>query len=269
LRVRGSLTGIAALALLILYCGWLGCGDNPTDSDGDGTDFTAEETFYHRYAVAAQARLTVEGVSGSVSVTGIADSDSIVVAGTRRVRSSSTQDAEAHLPSLQVEVQDLDNEVAAKTTQPSDTQGRSYEVDYEIIVPTDLKLEITNVNGTIRVEAMADSVSVENVNGGVVLEDISASTSISVTNGSIGGDVTLPLDGTIDMGVTNGNIAIGIPVNTSAQFSASVANGSISISNLLIKDKESTPTSVTGTLGDGEGTISLTVTNGGIAVVGF
>ena len=70
------------------------------------------------------------------------------------------------------------------------------------------------------------------------------------------------------MSVVNGAITLGIPKSTSAEFSAAIVNGYINVSDLTLYDSQSTTHSLTGRLGAGEGTISLMVTNGTIAVVG-
>jgi DUF4097 and DUF4098 domain-containing protein YvlB len=92
---------------------------------------------------------------------------------------------------------------------------------------------------------------------------------VDLINGDIDGKVTLPLDGTIHMGITNGSIDLDIPQNTSAEFTAGVTNGSISVSNLELRNRVETSKSLTGTLGDGRGTISLNTTNGNIMVTEF
>jgi DUF4097 and DUF4098 domain-containing protein YvlB len=193
----------------------------------------------------------LEGISGAVAVTEDSDSDSIVIAGTRRVRSESEEDAEEHLDELEVSVQDLSDEVFVKTTQPDLTQGRSYEVDYEILLPAIVDVDITHVNGQ------------------VVLNDMVGDAFVDLVNGQIDGDVTMESGDTIDMNLVNGTIDLSIPKTTSAEFSASVVNGYISDTGLVFHDRQSTSHSLTGRLGGGDGKISLTVTNGIISVTGL
>ena len=257
-------------ALFLLFCmltAILGCGDDV--SGPDDNDAVASEDFYYRFDVSEQVRLTVSGVSGEITITGIAGSDSIVVKGTRRVKSWDAEDAAEHLELLVVTVQNQAGVVSAETDQPSESEGRDYEVDYEIIIPVALEVNATNVNGITTVSNIERRVTASAVNGMVVLDEIAASVSATVVNGSVAGDVTLPLDGLISMGVTNGEIDLDIPEDTSAEFSAAVVNGNISISNLVLHDMESTSLSVTGRLGEGRGTVSLSAVNGTIDVEGF
>jgi hypothetical protein len=118
------------------------------------------------------------------------------------------------------------------------------------------------------VESITDTVVIENVNGPVSATDIEGNTRVTVVNGQIEASVTIPSNGYIIMNVANGSIDLGIPQETSAQFSATVAIGDITISSLSLTNETTTANSVTGTLGSGDGTISLVITNGSITVTG-
>ena len=92
---------------------------------------------------------------------------------------------------------------------------------------------------------------------------------VSLVNGQIIAKITLPLNGSIEMANVNGNIELEIPTNTSAEFSAGLVNGNITITNLVLQNQVSSSTSLTGTFGNGEGTIALATVNGNINTTGF
>jgi hypothetical protein len=252
--MKGKRDLVVLLALAAMCVSLVSCGeDSVTDSDDnvDNTDFVASEPFHFRVDVVGQRRLYLEGVSGSISITGVAGSDSIVISGERRVRSESTEDAAEHLELLEVSVQEVLSDVVVKTIQPQKSYGRSYEVDYNITLPETLDVGIANVNGQI------------------MIDDIFGSAFVDLVNGQVGSEVTLLSGSTIDMDVVNGGIALAIPQSTSAQFSATVVNGVITDSDLDFQDRESAPTYLRGRLGSGDGTTSLNVVNGTIDVSGF
>jgi hypothetical protein len=252
MRTRDARFGLGLALALCLF--WVGCSDDNgtgTDGDVDDTSFSAEAAFHFRLDLAGHEGFRLEGISGEVSVTDVAGSDSIVIAGVRRVRSESIEDAEEHLPLLEVRVQDLSDEVFVETDQPAQSHGRSYEVDYEITLPAVMDLDVTDVNGQ------------------VILNDISGDALVDLINGQIAGEVTIGAGGTIDFTVVNGTINLGIPKTTSAELAATVVNGYINDSGLVFQDRQSTATSLRGTLGSGDGTISLTVINGTIGVAGL
>jgi hypothetical protein len=234
------------------------------------TAFEAEEAFSEEVEVENRSQMRLKGVNDKITITGISGANSVIITGMKRVKSDSTQDAEAHLQELEVNVQSLANEVFVETILPQDTGGRIYEVDYTITLPKDLEIQITNVNRNVTLNAIDNNITVNNENGDVTLMEIFGSAVVNLTNGIIESEVTLPLNGTIDLNTVNGNINLDIPANTSAGFLATVNIGSISDSNLMFQNEVRTPTSLSGTLGNGQGTISLeSEATGSISVSGF
>jgi hypothetical protein len=246
-----------SLVLMAIPLGWMACnGDDassPTSPDGppSSTDQVAEEIFSLPVAATDQSTLTVRGINGSVDVTGGAAAGAVTIAGVRRVGSDSVSDAQSRLAQLQVQVTTLGNEIVVETDQPAETEGRNYVVDYTISVPDGV------------------DVSVRNINGAVTLTLIVGNVFVDLTNGSISSQVTLPRDGTIEESTLNGDIDLRIPAATGAQVMANITNGEINVSGLDLQDPVSTGTSLTGTLGDGRGTISIRTVNGSIRLEGF
>jgi DUF4097 and DUF4098 domain-containing protein YvlB len=264
---------LVSLFFLAICLFLVGCSEdsNPVVSsdDVDNTNFVASTPFSFEVGATGNTQVRVEGINGDIVITGNSEASTVIVAGEREVGSESAQDAEDHLQYLEVSVSDLGSEILAKTTQPDDTQGRSYIVNYNITLPENMVVVANNVNGTMTVNSMESSVTAGITNGQVELNNINGSTSVNLINGQIGAEVTLPLDGTITMSVTNGNINLRIPQDTSADFSANVVNGIINTTNLDIQDVSSSDNSVSGTLSDGRGTITLSTVNGNINVTGF
>jgi DUF4097 and DUF4098 domain-containing protein YvlB len=270
--MKNNLMKLVVLILLVACFCFLGCGSDKSSGPDDNvsnTDFVAKESFSYGVEVTDHTLLSLEGINGNVTITGLSGADSVIITGERRVGSESMQDAEAHLQELEVSVREIASEVYVKTIQPDKTHGRSYVVDYNITLPKELEVVVINVNGAVDIDSVNGSVSVQNVNGQVNLDEIIGSVSVNLVNGQIQAEVTLPKGGTITMTTVNGGIDLDIPQYTSAQFSATVVNGTIAISNLVLIGLVSTPTSLTGTLGTGEGTIVLTTVNGSISVSGF
>ncbi|MFC1799440.1 hypothetical protein ACFL2Z_00805 [Candidatus Eisenbacteria bacterium] len=265
---RRTMKGVTLSALLALCLVWLGCGSSSTGPEDGDNIYSAVKDFYHRFDVTGQTGLRVEAISGTVTVKGVAGSDSVVIKGVMRVRAPSQEDADARLAGLDVIAKSVQEEISAETSQPDETEGRSYEVDYEISIPPDMTVLVSSVNGTVTIQDVASELTVSSVNGGVVLDDFEGDASISVVNGTVVGDAVLPQNGQITLAIVNGGIGLEIPRETSADFSARVVNGSINTIDLTFTSVETTPTSITGILGDGEGTVDIIVTNGTILVTG-
>lgn len=272
--MRSALRTLGFLTFFAVSLAFLACGDDDDDTSGpgdgvDNNDFVAEASFRYAFEVVDHARLRLEGINGDVSIAGLVESDSIVVSGVRQVGSESMEDAQEHLHDLEVIVEDLGTEVYARTEQPLQTYGRSYTVNYVAFLPRELGVVADNVNGPLAITSIHNSVTADNVNGSILLDDISGIATAALVNGTIDADVAMSLGGTIALGVINGGIDLDIPRSTSAEFSAQVTVGTITVSNLDLYDVESTPTSLTGTLGTGEGTITLSTVNGNIHVTGY
>ena len=270
--MKHGITRLVFLVLLAASLFWITCSSDKTvDSEGNvnNTDFVAKESFSFRVDVTTHSRLRLDGVSGTVTITGESGSDSVLITGERRVGSESTQDAEAHLPLLQVSVQEIGNEIYVKTTQPEQSHGRSYVVDYTITVPEGFVVSVNHVTGIVSINSAKNSVSVNHVTGQVLLDEISGSAVVNLVTGGIEAEVTLPENGTINLNLVTGNIELDIPQNTSAEFSANVVTGTISMSDLVLQNQVSTSTSLSGTLGNGEGTILLNLVTGSVSVHGF
>ncbi len=245
-------------------------------SDGDSgvsqvsnTNFEAVESFNFVVPVLNQTLFTLIGVNGEINISGDAGANSVTITGVKRVLSDSVEDAQANLQNLTISVLDLPNEIRVETVQPSISGGRSYIVNYTVTLPKFLKNNVTNLNGTVALDSIDNDVTVLNMNGTAALTNINGSASASILNGLIQGDVTLPLNGVIELTTLNGDIDLEIPVTTTAVLSASVTIGTITTQNLVLNNVVSTPTFLSGTLGSGQGTIQLeTKQTGNITLTG-
>jgi len=221
------------------------------------TNSEAVEVFSAEVPVVNHTRFNLTGKGGVVTVTGISGATSVMISAIKRVQSVSIEDAEAHLQELNVNVQDLATEIRVETIQPIDDGGRNYIVDYTITLPIFLEVHVQNIGGIVTLDSINNDVTVINVGGDITLRNILGSAVIDLVAGTIEGEVTLPLNGAIDMKTVTGDINLVIPVNTSAEFSAAVNIGSISDSNLVLQNEVRTATFRSGTLGSGQGTITL------------
>ena len=223
--------------------------DIDIDIDVDPPRYAASEPFSLSVPVAGQARLRLEGVNGEVWLRGSDAPGPILITGHKRVRSESQADADAHLGDVQVQVVEGADEILVATDQPR-TGNRSYQVDYQITLPRGFHVEVEHVNGAVKLEGLESGAEVD------------------LANGLITGDLTLPPGGTIDLYTTNGEIELEVQRDASAKLSATVSNGTITTSNLTLTGQVSFPRSLTGTLGEGDGTIRLQLVNGDIRVRG-
>ena len=249
----------------------LGCRDNIVFDDVyiTNTDYVASETFTSNIDTSTKSRLRVEGFNGSIIITGRSNSRSVMVCGEKKVGSVNIEDAKLHLADLKVLISDLNDEILIKTSQPQISQGRSYIVNYVILVPDYFEISVNNTNGNIHLDSVNNSVNINDVNGSIILNNMFGNTNISLVNGKIKCKQILPLDGSINLNIVNGSIELFIPQNTSSEFIAGVVNGDINLSNLVIRYKVNLTNLMKGTIGEGKGMINLETNLGSIYVVGY
>jgi DUF4097 and DUF4098 domain-containing protein YvlB len=256
-RCRHRLASALLTAAVLISCGGSGGRGGSGFPPVSNTNFEAQEPFSTTVAVGNHTQLNLQVKNGDITVTGMSGATSVVIAAMRRVQSESTQDAQAHLQDLKVNVQNLAPQVRVETIQPQDTGGRKYIVDYTITLPRYFTIHVNSLNGIVTLDSIDNDVGVNNLNGQVILKKITGSASIDLLTGAIECEVSLPLNGVIDLTTLSGDISLAIPTNTSAHFSAAVSMGGISVSNLVLQQEVKTSTSWSGTLGSGQGTIFL------------
>lgn len=258
------------LALTLAAAAVAGCGD----STGPGgtvrnQDFLAQATLDTTLDAAPRTRFRLEGINGSIEVLGVAGTNTFTLHATRQVWSESDADAQAYLDRLEVVVTEAGNEIVIRTVQPQTTGGRNLVVDYVLSVPARLTASVVNVNGGVSIGQVLGAVVVNVVNGAVALENLGGSLTVTLVNGAVTARTALAPGEAIDLQTVNGNLTLDIPRNTSAQVTARLVNGVISISNLTLQSVQTTPTSLSGTLGSGEGRVDLETVNGNILLRGF
>jgi hypothetical protein len=257
---------VSVLACLLVTA----CGDDSTGpGNGGNNDFVASEPFDFQFDVTNQARLRADAVNATFNITGAEDLNTVSITGEKSVASFSMEDAEDHLQFVTVEATDRGNEILIVTDQPGNSEGRDYNVEFEIRIPVYFDVNLLTGNGATYVDSLDGDVSLNVANGQVILYETGGDASVNVANGTFDGRLELPSNGALDVAVLNGPIVLAIPQSTSAEFSAVVLNGSIGITDLTLTDEVVTETSVTGTLGSGDGMIVLDVVNGTISVDGY
>ena len=234
-------------------------------------DFVTSQDFYESVDITNQTIFRLVNTNGDITVSGVVGTNAITINGTKIVGSDvSDQDATNHLDDVYANVLTSPDAVQVSTVSPVNNAIRNYAIKYKISLPQFMSVEIENFNGTIKIDNIDNEISIDNMNGKISVQDVFGDTQAKVNNGDIDVRITLRLNGTVDLETSNGVINLTVPTNTSAEFASFANRGSIVVSNLVLYNEVRTPTSVTGTLGAGQGAITVEVQgNGSIAVRGF
>ena len=90
------------------------------------------------------------------------------------------------------------DDIVIQTVQPSSTEGREAIVDYNVIIPARLDVEVANVNGAVTVR------------------DSFGDLEVTLVNGDIECDVALLPGGRVNLTVVNGAVTLDVPSSGSA-----------------------------------------------------
>jgi hypothetical protein len=224
-------------------------GPGPIDIDVDPQDYHASAAFSYEVPLQGQTSVRLRGVNGKIRFVGSGSSTALKVSGVREVGAATQTEAQAGLALLGVHLMEGDEDILIQSDHPR-KDGRNYKVDYVVELPRNLKVTVESTNGEVRVEGMADDVTVD------------------LTNGLIAADVSLPQGGALDLFTVNGDIDLAIQREASAHFRATLTHGKITTQDLTLFDKVETAKSLTGRLGEGAGQIKLGLVNGDIRAAG-
>lgn len=251
-RSASMLLAVVCIGLLIGCSGDVGSPEFHISGSAfkiNNQNFTAEKTITTEIPVESHVSVSIAAINGEVMVTGHHDVDIVLVTAHLIVGSDSQADADRHLEDLEIQVTDSAEGISIQAVQPQNTDGRQYHVAYDIIVPSDFAMITTQVNGSIDIDDIENSVEALNINGDILLSNIVGGIVADVVNGAIAATVRLPAHATINLITDNGSIELRIPRSTSAAFGASVGNGAINTSNIEFNDVVQTNQSLTGRLG--------------------
>ncbi|KTG16326.1 DUF4097 family beta strand repeat-containing protein [Haloferax profundi] len=124
-------------------------------------------------------------------------------------------------------------------------------------------LEARTSNGSITVRRLDGFAELTTSNGSITAFDVGGLDGVRTTNGSLEVDVRAIRDDT-SIETSNGSIEAALAGDLDAEVVAQTATGSIDTSGLSLSGANVSRTRVTGTLGDGGPTLTVSTSNGSI-----
>ncbi len=192
--------------------------------------------------------VSVEGINGSLAITGRPDVDRIYVDAAAYVRAATFDEAEAALANLDVKITAVDGALEIESVQPATFDGCDYWVDYSILMPSHLVLNAVAINGDISAVGMEGYLT------------------LALTNGTVTAEAPLSPRALADLSVVNGEVWLGVPADISATVSAQVTNGSVELNGFDSSAFDSSGEGITGVLGGGDAEIRLQAINGQVTL---
>jgi len=138
-------------------------------------------------------------------------------------------------------------------------------VDFEVKVPSGVKVGVHSVNGEVRVEDVASEVEAETVNGSVVVSTAGGPVNASTVNGSVRATMgTFPLNSDLRFETVNGSVTAEFVGDINADVDLSTVNGRFSTDYPVTLSGRIDPRRLRATLGKGGPRIHLSTVNGNV-----
>lgn len=239
-----------------------------------------EETFKKQVPVNDATRLTLDNRNGSITVSGY-DGDKVEIIAYKKVRASG-DDAVRFMDELKINIRENDSAIEVSTEYPDKGSRHSHgffswvfglggstnmSVSYEIRVPLKFDLDISSLNGSVKVNNCDGRMRLETTNGKIVADDVKGSIRCETTNGSIRATFLEVFENEeMSFTSTNGSIKLYLPENTEANISARTTNGSVRCELPMDRDYEGSRKHLEAAVNGGGPRIYLRTTNGSIRI---
>ncbi len=198
---------------------------------------TLGETIDRTFDVRAGARVELSNVNGRIAI-GSWDQPRVRVVAYKEV-TGDKDDLKTFLGELKVTMTPRDGGLVVATQHPRNSDGigsifdwltgdaRSFEVRYEVTVPRNMNLEISNTNGRIELADVKGSLEVSTTNGRIRVLRCAGTLDASTTNGSIEADMREINGQPLRFETTNGRVEVTLPKTAAVNVDAATSNGSI------------------------------------------
>ena len=239
-----------------------------TVQDDDWCDESWGDREHERYCevrevtLGSRDRLTVDGrTNGGIRVEGW-DRDEILIRARVHAQAESEEAAREIVGDIR-----LDTGGTIEADGPRTGRHEWWSVSYRIFVPRNSDLDLTTLNGGIRITDVSGDISFRATNGGVSLDGLSGDVSGSTTNGGLNVELTgEEWEGAgMDVRTTNGGVKINVPDGYSAHIESGTVNGAVRI-DFPITVQGRIDRRISADLGRGGKTIRAVTTNGGVVI---
>jgi len=244
-----------AVALLIfIIVGFSGCIDLSNNSSGP----EVKSYFEDEYDADEDTILSVSTVNGEITITSW-DGKKISLNATKR-----TRNGEDDLNNAEIVVSENGNKINIEIQHAQPIRSRA--VDLDIKIPYNVTVEsATSTNGPIAIENVEGFVKATTTNGPIEIKGTTGIDDLISTNGGITAEI-FDIQENIDIQTTNGGITLYLKSTINASIKISTTNGGINVDGAFITVTESSSKSFRGIIGNGEYSIDVITTNGGIKI---
>ena len=238
---------------------------------------TASPDFTWQGTVAPQGWLRVRNVNGQMRVEPAAGNQVEVVA-TKRWRRGNPEDVRIEVKRVGPNEGDVlicalwfESSRCDESGYHSESRGRSRDndvaVDFVVKLPKNTRLDVSTVNGSVRIDGATSEVNAQTVNGGIDAVSSGGPVTASTVNGDV--NVRMGSMGSEDLrySTVNGSITVEVPGSLDADVEMATVNGSLSSDYPMTIQGRMNPRHMRATIGRGGRQISFKTVNGSVRLV--
>jgi hypothetical protein len=217
----------------------------------------AETTLTRSFSLSDEPRISIRNVSGSINIS-VWDNPQAEVKVTRR----GSEGDRGFAPVF------FRNDGGNLTVRTGDSRGSS-DVRFELKLPRNVaELDITSVNGAIKLSDIEGEITVKNVSGQTDLTNIVGLRKAASVSGNISIVLKEWRDQPLELNAVSGNISLQIKSNVNANLEATAATGTISVDELfgVTVERQMVGQRARGKIAEGGETLRITTVSGNIKV---
>jgi len=226
------------------------------------------EEFHQTYTLAADGRVQLENINGSVHITAWDRNEVKVDA----VKSANSQE---RLDEAKIQVDARQDHISIRTEYPQHDHtfnnngwNNPASVEYTLMVPRNARLdEINLINGGLDLTGIGGEVRASCINGSLNAQGLVGRAKLSTINGRLEAQFERLSGPPIELSSVNGSVALTLPSDAKAELEASTVHGGISNEfGLRVDDHRWVGHDLRGELGGGGTRINLNNVNGKIEI---
>ena len=234
------------------------------------------ETVDRTFNVRPGANVTLKNVNGRITVKAW-DQPRVKVVAVKEVEAD-RDDVKNAMKELRVEFVERDGGLSINTRYPNEDRKAASifdwmfgdhvqaEVQYDLMVPRTMNVDVTNTNGSIHLSDVTGKHELDTTNGKIEVTRCAGSLDASTTNGSITAELQKVAKGQpLSFSTTNGRIEVAVPANLAVDVDAGTTNGSIK-TDLPVATTKIGSNSLRGSINGGGTPLRMRTTNGGISI---
>lgn len=216
-----------------------------------------------------KVKISIENLNGEIKVSKSDDTLGTVTIDAEKISKVKADELDKPLDKIKINIDTAGGEIKITSDITRENSGLfsksdNSKVNFNIKVPTNIKVEVNNTNGNVTLTNLANDIKVETVNGRTNLVRCSGDIKIDGVNGAVSGNFDSLKS--LNIEVVNGSVKLGGLEKVSAQVSVSTIHGKITYKELTIANLVSEKKNISGTIGSGKGIIKISTTNGSVTL---